>query len=575
MFKHVEMEGSRNAPATAATTPERRAMKASGSGLEEVSPVFLPASPPQVTVEALGAVHGDREKGVRGERERAMLPVVLTASEMESLPFELKVSVASLLAYGDLVALRACSAELKAVAEHVLGNQSEKFFCCMACSAVIARPVEVYPMERRVGFEIAGAGDDSVNGIYEPGIVPHYYGPPAWRKRGSSLFMFRWARTQWCLARLALDEPLDGNVTDDWFLSNRVYVAPSGNPPCDEPPCRGWVPMRGAAPAPRCSEAFVPVLHQELPAEEVGTSLPMLPAPHAVAPLCPVANVEFEDSDLALCGTKSMRRPPRLFSHNHSLHARLRATVPRNCGRAAVRVREEVTLDQRIQSRDRQLQTPRSFRIRPAHCPGCDLFLGVCIVSFSEPQGTTRVIGRSHGREVDIGDTDEEWLAYQHALQTTYQLKTHLQTQAADMKSDSVAVHCPRMEADVDVDGCADADEEQQDEQAHPGGMQGTQDSCIPTGMCEGGGTVVNQLYLGKSYLCLMKEAAQAPGTARQVSCPLVAPVSCDGAGDLSSDVRLLSSTRRLVPVTRTEDLVCRTVRPHFMCVLHYPRGLT
>ena len=224
-----------------------------------------------------------------------------------------------------------------------------------------------------------------------------------------------------------------------------------------------------------------------------------------------------------------------------------------------MRVRDEVTLDQRIQSRHTQLEAPRSFIIRPAHCPGCDLFLGVHVVSFSEPHGTTRMIGRSHGREVDIGDTDEEWLAYQHALQTTYQLKTHLRTQASDMESDSVAVQRPRMEADDD-DGCADADQGQQDEQDF-------QDSCIPTGMCEGGGIVVNQLFLGKSYLCLMKEAAHAPGTSRQVSCPPVAPVSCDGAGDLSSDTRLPSSARQLVPVTRTEDLVCRTVCPSlYMC---------
>lgn len=160
-------------------------------------------------------------------------------------------------------------------------------------------------MERRVGFEIVGAGDASVNGIYEPGLLPHYMGPPTWRKRGTSLFMFRWARTQWYLARIALDEPHDGHITDDWFLSNRIYVAPSGNPPCDEPPSRGWVPVRGTAPGPRCHEAFLPVLHDELPPEEVGTNLSLLPSRHFAAPLCPVAAVEFEDSDLTLCGTST------------------------------------------------------------------------------------------------------------------------------------------------------------------------------------------------------------------------------------------------------------------------------
>lgn len=416
------------------------------------------------------------------------------------------------LVYGDIMALRATSAEMRSVADHVLSQQSNKFFCCMACSAVVARPAEVYPMERRVGFEVVGAGDTSVNGIYEPGIVPHYYGPPTWRKRGTNLFMFRWARTQWCLARLALDEPLDGHITDDWFLSNRVYVAPSGNPPCDEPPCRGWVAVRGVVPAPQCKEAFLPVLHDELPVEEVGTNLPMLRARRAADPLCPVANVEFEDSDITLC-------------------------VPRNCGRAAVRLADEVTLDQQIQSRNRQLHSPRVFKIRPAHCPGCDLFLGLHVVSFSKPKGSTRMLGRSYDHEVEIGDADEEWLTFQHALETTYQLKTRLATQPADMASDSNA-------AGTD----AGEHEEQHDE---PG--EALDDLCIPAGMCDGGGTFVNQLFLGKSYLCLMKETGHVPGK------PHVAPVSTDAGFDLSSDTISSSPTRQLVPVTLSEDLVCRT----------------
>ena len=209
-------------------------------------------------------------------------------------------------------------------------------------------------MERRVGFEICGAGTEDANGIYEPGVVPHYYGPPAWRKRGSSLFMFRWARTQWCLARLNLDEPDNGHIGDEWFLSNRLYVAPSGNPPCDEPPLRGWRPVRGASPAPSaCREAYLPVLHAELPVEEVGAHLPLLRTRHTVAPACPVSDIELADSDLTLCGA-SLRDLQTLISligrvegrthppvcaatHNPCLSAL--SAVPRSCARVSVRVR--------------------------------------------------------------------------------------------------------------------------------------------------------------------------------------------------------------------------------------------
>jgi hypothetical protein len=89
---------------------------------------------------------------------------------------------------------------------------------------------------------------------------------------------------------------------------------------------------------------------------------------------------------------------------------------------------DEVTLDQRVHSRHNQPESPRSYTLRAAHCPGCDLFLGVHVVSISDPVGHARLgSGRSTGREVDCGSTDEDWLAYQHALQATYQLTAQLQ----------------------------------------------------------------------------------------------------------------------------------------------------
>ena len=55
---------------------------------------------------------------------------------------------------------------------------------------------------------------------------------------------------------------------------------------------------------------------------------------------------------------------------------------------------DEVTLDQRVHSRHNQLESPRSYTLRAAHCPGCDLFLGVHVVSISDPVGHARLTGR-------------------------------------------------------------------------------------------------------------------------------------------------------------------------------------
>jgi hypothetical protein len=145
-----------------------------------------------------------------------------------------------------------------------------------------------------------------------------------------------------------------------------------------------------------------------------------------------------------------------------------------------------------------------------------------------------------------VGNTDDEWLAYQHALQATYQqLTTHLRAQAAEVleeeeDADEAAVvqalqrHGSEMDAEAeedeeggDVEACAAeeeaSDHEQEQEQQQRQQEQGEdehadEEDCdddegeddepepsLPAGMCADGGTIVNQLFLGKSYLRLMK----------------------------------------------------------------------
>lgn len=97
----------------------------------EASPVFAPASPP-MDVESVAGKEGVLAVARSLELAVALPPPpvggeLLAPSQIDSLPFELKVSVASLLAYGDLMALRACSAEMQAVSDHVLTQQSDSY----------------------------------------------------------------------------------------------------------------------------------------------------------------------------------------------------------------------------------------------------------------------------------------------------------------------------------------------------------------------------------------------------------------------------------------------------------------
>ena len=94
---------------------------------------------------------------------------------MDRLPFDLKLNILENLAYNDLMRVRT-STELLLAAQHTL--RTSKFFCCLGCNAKICRPQEVYPAQRRVGFEVSGAGSAEVNGLYVLGDVPYYAGPP-------------------------------------------------------------------------------------------------------------------------------------------------------------------------------------------------------------------------------------------------------------------------------------------------------------------------------------------------------------------------------------------------------------
>eukprot|EP01046_Picozoa_sp_COSAG06_P013134 COSAG06_NODE_788_length_12290_cov_34.300386_8_plen_311_part_00 len=282
---------------------------------------------------------------------------------------------------------------------------------------------------------------------------------------------------------------------------------------------------------------------------------------------------------------RPFRSIPRILGCALGFHAPAELRDVAVCwGDMCVQLADEVTLDQRIHSRHSRPEWPRSYQMRAAHCPGCNLFLGeslstdnravlcsrcciplltpsllpragVHVVSFSEPQGPARLGGgRSHGREVDVGNTDDEWLAYQHALQATYQqLTTHLRAQAAEVleeeeDADEAAVqqrHGSEMddaeqgEEDAedaedqeggDAEVCAAEEEasdpeqeqeqqQQQEEQQEQGedehadeedgdddeGEDDEPELSLPAGMCADGGTIVNQLFLGKSYLRLMK----------------------------------------------------------------------
>ena len=71
----------------------------------------------------------------------------------------------------------------------------------------------------------------------------------------------------------------------------------------------------------------------------------------------------------------------------------------------------------------------------------------------------------------------------------------------------------------------------------------------LPVGMCEGGGTMVRQLFLGKSYLRLMQEQQPPP-----------APALIPTAAALRDPVEMAAgSSAALTPVCGNDGLVCRT----------------
>jgi len=93
-------------------------------------------------------------------------------------------------------------------------------------------------------YEVSGAGNDEVNGIYVVGHVPSYLGPRLYNKPGTQIFMFRWNRREWIIASLA-------RGFDD--LRARHYRVSCSLIPEDTPPEDGWMEAPeglGTAPAP-------------------------------------------------------------------------------------------------------------------------------------------------------------------------------------------------------------------------------------------------------------------------------------------------------------------------------------
>ena len=96
-------------------------------------------------------------------------------------------------------------------------------------------------------YEVTGAGNAEVNGVYVPANLATYVGPPLYNKRGTDIYLFRWQQRTWVVATLGRDlsrfsEP-----------GNRYYTAPSGTPAVATPPPSGWSPPqggRGVNPAP-------------------------------------------------------------------------------------------------------------------------------------------------------------------------------------------------------------------------------------------------------------------------------------------------------------------------------------
>ena len=181
----------------------------------------------------------------------------LASFPLDELPIELKLQTLAHLAHGDLVRLRAVSTKLRDAAAHILGTSA--FFGCLGCGARVCRPHEVHDATTRVGFNVSGSGFREADGLYVPGEIPFYSGAPVWHKPGTDLYMFRWHRTEWLLSTFSEDR-VDSMGSDQ----HRLYVAPCGEPPCEEPPPTGWtVAARCGAPAPNIvAEKDQQVLHE-------------------------------------------------------------------------------------------------------------------------------------------------------------------------------------------------------------------------------------------------------------------------------------------------------------------------
>mmetsp|Transcript_22198 Transcript_22198/g.39335 ORF Transcript_22198/g.39335 Transcript_22198/m.39335 type:complete len:250 (+) Transcript_22198:44-793(+) len=93
-------------------------------------------------------------------------------------------------------------------------------------------------------FEVVGAGNDLVNGIYVVGTVPSYLGPRLYQKPGTQIYMFRWHRREWIIG--TLDRGFEN-------MSSRFYRVTCGFIPEDTPPQYHWatsVGGQGIEPAP-------------------------------------------------------------------------------------------------------------------------------------------------------------------------------------------------------------------------------------------------------------------------------------------------------------------------------------
>eukprot|EP00466_Bigelowiella_natans_P009256 jgi/Bigna1/137260/aug1.38_g11968 len=93
-------------------------------------------------------------------------------------------------------------------------------------------------------FEVSGAGEDNVNGIYIVGNISSYLGPQLYYKPGTQIYIFRWNRREWIIA--SLEHGFEA-------LNRRYYKVDCNFVPEDTPPGEGWIVAPsglGISPAP-------------------------------------------------------------------------------------------------------------------------------------------------------------------------------------------------------------------------------------------------------------------------------------------------------------------------------------